>query len=538
MADRKRIRKGTKMGTGMEKTKSKIEESLMKLDNYYQNINRHKLAVIFLSTFVWGIAAHGFMFFNKFSWGDDVANMYFFGTTEELGRWMLEILRRFFIFLFETNCSQPFINGMGSMFCIGCAIYLLTDLIPLEKDSSLIAVSGAFVTVPTMLSMFTYMFTAFAYMIGMLMSVAGVWIVCKGKPHLIRFITGALFICAAIGVYQAWLPMALSVFLLYFLTETLKNDTVTFKKYWIKAFYYLGVCAAALVLYLIINEYVLMSKGLVMNDHANVNTYGMVSVQEYINRIWYAYRIFFRPSRGFYPSFISKVYKLMLLWAVILTVYQLVKGFRRSMAKGLQSILLLILFPLAVCFINVLSGDAFVLVLYPYTLVYLYFIWLLEREGCGKNKSDTVWRHRFGILLVLCMCLWLVRYSNVSYLKANIVQQRAIAYYTTLITRMQSTEGYSEDMPVAYVNDSQNKSLAVVTITEDLYPEPVIPHTFLNDYSWKLFIKEWCGFSPKEADAAKREELEALEEVRNMPAYPNDGSIKIIDGILVVKMTE
>lgn len=228
----------------------------------------------------------------------------------------------------------------------------------------------------------------------------------------------------------------------------------------------------------------------------------------------------------------------MLLWVVILTGYQLVKGFRQSMAKGLQTILLLMLFPLAVCFVNVLSGDAFVLVLYPYTLVYLYFIWLLEREGYEKGKIYGVWRHRFGILLVLCMCLWLSRYSNVSYMKANLVQERTIAYYTTLITRMQSTEGYSENMPVAYVNDTQNKSLATVTITEDLYPEPVVPHTFLNDYSWKLFIKEWCGFSPQEVDFTKREELEMLEEVQDMPIYPNDGSIRIIDGILVVKMTE
>lgn len=522
----------------MKETESKIEKNLLKLDNYYQNIDWHKIAVIFVSTFVWGMIAHGFMFFNKFSWGDDVANMYYFGTTEELGRWMLEILRRIFIFFFETNCSQPFVNGMGSMFCIGCAICLLTDLIPFEKDSSLIAISGAFVTIPTMLSMFTYMFTAFAYMIGMLMSVTGVWIVCKGKPHIIRFAAGALLICASIGVYQAWLPMALSVFLLYFLIETISNDTVICKKYWGRAFYYLGVCVAALVLYLIINEYILMTKAIVMNDHANLNTYGIVSVPEYLNRILYAYRIFFRPSRTFYPSFISKVYKVMLLWVVILTGYQLVKGFRQSMAKGLQTILLLMLFPLAVCFVNVLSGDAFVLVLYPYTLVYLYFIWLLEREGYEKGKIYGVWRHRFGILLVLCMCLWLSRYSNVSYMKANLVQERTIAYYTTLITRMQSTEGYSENMPVAYVNDTQNKSLATVTITEDLYPEPVVPHTFLNDYSWKLFIKEWCGFSPQEVDFTKREELEMLEEVQDMPIYPNDGSIRIIDGILVVKMTE
>ena len=380
-----------------KKIKSKVEDWLLKLDYYYQQINWHKIIVIFLSTFMWGIIAHGFMFFNKFSWGDDITNLYFFGTTEGLGRWMLEILRRVFIFFFETNCSQPFVNGMGSMFCIGCAICLLAGLIHFEKDSSLIAISGAFVTIPTMVSMFTYMFTAFAYMIGMLMAVTGVWFVCKGKPHFIRFAIGALLICASIGVYQAWLPMAMSCFLVFFLIETINTDTVDWKKYWIKAFYYLGVCIVALVLYLMINEYILMSKGIVMNDHANMDTYGVVSVSEYLNRVLYAYRIFFRPSRFFYPSFISKVYKLMLLWSVLLTLYYLIKGFKQSVPKGLQILPLLILFPLAICFVNVLSGDPFVLVLYPYTLVYLYFVWLLEQKiggvfaQYGNIEAELFW---------------------------------------------------------------------------------------------------------------------------------------------------
>lgn len=518
-----------------KKTKFRVENCLLKLEDYYQQINWHKIIVIFLSTFVWGIIAHGFMFFNKFSWGDDIVGLYYFGATEELGRWMLEILRRVFIFFFETNCSQPFVNGMGSMFCIGCAICLLADLIHFEKDSSLIAISGAFVTIPTMVSMFTYMYTAFAYMIGMLMSVTGVWFVCKGKAHFIRFAIGVLLICASIGVYQAWLPMAMSVFLLYFLIETIKADTVVWKKYWIKAFYYLGACITALVLYLIINEYILMSKGIVMNDHANIDTYGIVSASEYLNRVLYAYRIFFRPSRFFYLSFISKVYKVMLLWAILLILYYLIKGFKHSIAKGLQILPLLILFPLAICFVNVLSGDPFVLVLYPYTLVYLYFVWLLEQKALDGSIC-AVWQYRSGIILVVCMCLWFSRFSNVNYVKANIMQERAMAYYTTLITRIQSIEGYSEESLVAYVNDTQNKSLATVTITEDLYPGFIVPNTFLNDYSWKHFVKEWCGFLPQEVDTAKRGELEVLEEVQNMPVYPNDGSIKIVDGVIVIKM--
>ena len=349
----------------MSKLRLSTEQFLLKAEKKYQSVNWKNVLVIFLSTFLWGIVAHGYMLFNKFSWGDDVTNLYFFGTTYELGRWALEILRKIFIFFFETNASQPFVNGMCSFACIGAATWLLADLLHLKKRSSLIALSGAMVTIPTLISMFSFMFTSFPYMIGMMLGVLGVWYICKGKAHPIRFFVGTLLISFSVGVYQAWFPMALSVMLLSFLIDVLNNRFEYWKTYWFRAVYYLAVCATALVAYWAINEYFLSAKEIVMNDHAGMDNYGIVSVSEYLQRVLYAYRMFFRPDRGFYPSFISKVYKLLLLWAVILTIYHLVKRFRQSISKGIQMIFPLLFMPLAVCFIYVLSDGANALVLYP-----------------------------------------------------------------------------------------------------------------------------------------------------------------------------
>lgn len=521
----------------MSALRLKTEQLLLKAEKVYQRIHWENIGIIFLSTFLWGIIAHGYMLFNKFSWGDDVTNLYFFGTTYELGRWALEILRKIFIFFFETNASQPFVNGMGSFVCIGAAASLLADLMQLQKKSSLIALCGAMVTIPTLISMFSFMFTSFPYMIGMLIGVFGVWYVCKGRAHPVRFIAGTALICFSIGVYQAWFPMALSVMLFSFLLDVLNNKFETWKAYWFRAVYYLSVCVVSLAAYLAVNEYFLTAKNIVMNDHAGMNNYGMVSISEYLQRVLYAYRMFFRPDRGFYPSFISKVYKGLLLWAVILTIYHLIKRFRQSVSKGLQMIFPLVFIPLAVCFIYVLSDGANALVLYPYVMVYAYFIWLIE-EKLNKEDIISVWRQRTGIILVVCMSIWFSRYSNVSYLKADLLHQRAASYYTTMITRIQSTEGYSEKLPIAYINANQNVSLETVTITSDLYVACIPPNTFLHDYSWKSFLSEICGFSQPEADSALLAEVAAWQEVQSMPNYPDDGAIQVINDVIVVKLAD
>lgn len=516
--------------------RARIENKLVQADEIYKQINWTKIVTIFISSFAWGIIAHGFMLFNKFSWGDDIANLFSFGTTYELGRWMLETLRSIFVFFFAANYSQPFVNGMGVFVCVGITACILANMFRIKRTSSLIALTAVMVTTPTILGMFTFMFTSFAYMIGLVLCISGVWLVCKTKMNLCSFIAGCLLIACAMGTYQAWFPMALSVFVLFFFTEVLSANSYNWGAYIKKGIYYFSACLGSLVMYLGINQYFIDSKQIVMNNHAGMDTYGLVSIGEYMERVKYAYRMFFRPDRGFYPSFISKIYKLLLLCIIILVIRQFIKCFQRNVASMIQALLLIIVFPLTVCFIYVLAGNAYTLVLYPYIMVYLLFIWLIEKEWDEKNIF-SIWQERLGILLVLCMCIWLARCSNISYLEANLLQERAKSYYTTMITRIQSVDGYSEDLEIAYVNAHQNLSLDTVTII-DFEGALMVPHTFLHDYSWKMFVQIWCGFSQQEVTGDRLVEIESMEKVQNMPSYPNQGSIEVIDGIIVVKLAE
>lgn len=56
-----------------------------------------------------------------------------------------------------------------------------------------------------------------------------------------------------------------------------------------------------------------------------------------------------------------------------------------------------------------------------------------------------------------------------------------------------------------------------------------------NDYAWKETMELWCGFAPELGDAA---EFEGNAEVASMPCYPEQGSIRCIDGKIVVKFAD
>ncbi|MBE5943317.1 MAG: hypothetical protein E7258_00185 [Lachnospiraceae bacterium] len=52
----------------------------------------HRYKIAFLSTLIFGLIAQGMALFNKFSFHDDVAELFGVGATTSSGRWMLELL--------------------------------------------------------------------------------------------------------------------------------------------------------------------------------------------------------------------------------------------------------------------------------------------------------------------------------------------------------------------------------------------------------------------------------------------------------------
>lgn len=52
--------------------------------------------------------------------------------------------------------------------------------------------------------------------------------------------------------------------------------------------------------------------------------------------------------------------------------------------------------------------------------------------------------------------------------------------------------------------------------------------------AWQRFLDLRCGFAPPTADASQYADL---PEVQAMPCYPDYGSIQMIDGTLVVKLS-
>lgn len=503
----------------------------------FKNIPR-RYFLCFGSALIWGMLAHGMTLFNKYSLYEDPSQLFGVGATYISGRWMLDILHRMEVFFLGGSFSLPLVNGLTSILYLGLAACLLVWVLSVKRPAAVIAIGAISVTSPSVTGTFGYMFTAPHYALGTLLAVLGAALICKRRKWY-NLVGGAVLIACAIGIYQATVPIALCVFLFSFIQQVSAGETASLKAYLLRILYFLAACAGFMAIYFTVNKLYLLGMNAELLQYQGIDTMGRLPIGTYLRRTLGAYKNFLFPDREssacMYPGGM-----LYLYWVIgaLTALGSLILLFRRARRAPIAAIFLLIpmgLIPMAVNFIYVMCDPESVhsLMVYSHVLLFVYALWLAEQLQPEPRKLLNYGGTGLCVL-VLLLCSLYVRFDNICYLKAQLVQQQTISYCTTLVTQIKSTDGYTDAMPVAYVS-LQSKEDASVKVNEKLDGVNIIPYVdtedMLNNFAIRSFIENFCGFAPETDPSAYADHPEFQE----MPCYPDAGSIKIIDGVVVVK---
>ena len=497
-----------------------------------------RIWVVLFSSVIWGTFAHGIALFNKYSVHDDSSALFGIGTTYTSGRWMLAILGKLYkIFFGGSYYSLPLFNGFISILCIAFSIYLIINLLDIKSMGLCIAITGILVSFPVITGLFGYMFTAPYYMIALLLAVGGVWIVNK-KTNVLCFLVGVLLMSCSIGIYQAFIPVMMSLALLCFIFKLTIETSDSPKKLIISGVYLAGAVISSVLLYFLLNKCMLAYKGLQLSDYKGVNTMGKEPFSVYLSRIPAAYYHFFVQKdigASIFPFRINHLYILVLLFTAILSLYVIIQAFRKNIFQGILLTLSVLMLPLTFNFIFIMCDEGiYTLMLYGQAMLFVYLVLLINIFEFPKlNITRAV--YGFGTTLLLFLSFSYCRYANMNYLKSEYEQQRMISYFTVLFTQIKSVEGYQDEMPVCYINSRNKEDLTLKELSgfESFYVKPYMNiKKDINGYAWTKFMNNWCAFSPETVD---EEDFVDLPEVIDMPYYPDDGSIKIINDTVVVK---
>ncbi len=491
---------------------------------------------------IWGIIAHGPAMFGKFSFHDDVAWFNGVGVTYELGRWCLGASGEIFEKIFGSfHYSTPAFNGALTLAALAFLIYIICRRLKINDRYVIIALCGVTVCFPAITNIFGFVYTAPYYYIGAALGALGAYYFYE-KKNIISFIVCTVCMALSTGIYQSNIPVNMMILLLFMLDEAYSSD-MKWKEYVILAAKNAGICACFMAEYFIMNAAFLKIKGRQMYEYKGVSRFGMTGAADYIRRIYTAYKRFIKPadyinydgvSANMFPWNIKYFHILLIVAGIILIVFMLQK---LEMRRMIQTGILILVSPLFAYFIYVMVGEEDSHGGMTFGEVFMFMLCAYVIEKVKESRKAAAVISRICVALMIVIAVLYVRFANVCYLKAYIMQSEAISYYNTLIARIESAEGYTRETPIAYIGDlaKNDDGLNGTKLFDPIYLPPFQGNSLINDFMWEETMEMWCGFSRVPAD---EEDISDMDAVKAMPVYPDSGSIKMVDDVLVVKFAE
>ena len=497
------------------------------------------LRVIAFSS-LWGLLAHGMCLFNKYAIHDDATYFNGIGRTYSSGRWMLGLMGEISLrFNGSRHYSVSVVKGAITLLCVAMIFYLVFSMMEINDTAMIIVVSGLFVAFPAITGVFGYMFTAPYYYSAALLGMIGVYIWYR-KRNILSGIICILLMACATGTYQANLTICACALTLAILHDVYRSEP-SWQRYVKDAVSFIVISIGSIVVYSTLSKIFASLNGVDLSGYKGISTMGMCSPGEYVNRILTAYRVFFLAPNGLGNMFLysSRYFHLaLIIVCMILAAVMLVKVFQKSVLKGCAMTFILVIFPVMADLIYVMCGwdEVHALMTFAEVFVFVLAAWLWKNTNTN-GRAVSVLRKS-----VVCLCavllFMLIRFDNICYTKAEILQNETLSYFTVLETKITDVPEYTRETPVVYIGEYDKAKTGYANVNDMFDPITVYPYymnNLVNDLKWKKIMAIWCGFDPR---LGSPEEFQDLEEVKAMPRYPQPGSIKYINGSIVVKFSK
>ena len=493
----------------------------------YGNIK--EFMYVLVCTIGWGFLIHGYGFFNMIYSMDSMLvyqndDAFQFG----LGRFMVPFYARL-----RGRYYPPSVIGVLALTYIAVSTYLIIRMFRIS-DKFLILFICAIMSTNKVVIFLVADFICFmdVQLLSLMLMVIGVYLVRNYKWGLIAFIP----LCVvSLGLYQAYFQVGVTLFLslaIYDLAHNRKAGEV------IKNFILQMIAMlAGIVLYMFTMK--LVNRYMGMNTSNGANAVGAAFRRRSMNDV-------VKLATGMYLDFCKniidqggnyKYVKGIAITIILITAFVLFMRYLKSREISKMNIVLIlaafVILPAGMTCVYIGSNGYYHdLMRYSHYIVYSLALAVIYKCSDKKNLERMVYA-----LLVFFIIDNMVGAGN-QYLHKDMIYQTTMFNMTRIIDRLEQTEGYEPGKPVIFAGDIEISSMNYV---RDDYFRMSGTHFYSSVTYYRLYeryFQKLLGYPiwilPRE-DAV---EMEKNPEVDKMPVFPAKDSIKEIDGVFVIKVSD
>ena len=492
----------------------------------------------FFAALIAGYVTHLYAFTNMIPNSDGLSRVYDLQQMTVSGRWFLH-----YATALNSFTQMPAVIGLLSVLLIALAAALAVNVLRMKSRTAGAMLGAVMAAFPSMGFTFMYMFTASAYCLAILMAVLSVWMALRGKGG---FAAGVILVALTMGTYQVYVTVAIGLSVLAVMRRVAEREN-GFMDCLLLGLKLMAYLAMGAVLYYVVLQMFLKVKDVELLSYLGMDAassgypFGQLPAL-IVTAYKQVVKFFFVPgaTNGFATAWFGVLNVAAAVLGAGLTVAYLTKEKLWGDAWRVVTVLgLLAIFPLAINFGQIISpySEPTPLMKYSHVLVYAIVFMMADlADGCAfarlRSGGGLAW---CALLLLFCL-----NTNNLMYTASAQAHRAAESYFTRMMARVESCEGYEQGMEVLFIGaipDEQIRSAVESYSQVDHYSVPVHNVAHLNKHIY-YYLSDWLSVPVTEPEEAVVIAAADSEEFAEMPLYPAEGSVQVLEGRVVVKLRD
>ena len=461
-----------------------------------------------------------------------------------LGRWGIEILERATQFI-----AIPSINTIFCIIIMAITAVFIIDILDLKSKVSIIFTSLAIVLTPTLVATLLYIYTAFAYCSNFLISTLVIWFLHKCKHKKLGFALATILFMFSLSIYQSYIGISIGLCIMLSILELLKNKDI--KEVCINIIKAVLVVILGTILYYIITQIIWKVSGMTLSEYKNAGSISVLGMLAGLkDTLIQTYRDFFEFFFGneivyntnFRREVIYGLFFIMLAIGIVASVVKLKEENKKiKIGKIALIVLFIVVLPIGLNIIDIIVVENEM-----YALTAVQMILIIPFAFAIFELLDKYAVIKWGAILSLVVVMWSYYIAdNTSYAALKLTYNQAYSSTMRVLDRIENTPGYTSDMPILLGGIIGNNNYPRTSSLYGFTIGAMVNNTaFHGPYggamgTWIKFMKVFYGIDIKLCTAEEYQSIVTSNEYKeNMECFPAESSIKVMHGIVVVKLDE
>ena len=499
--------------------------------------------IAFIGTFLISLLIHLYKFTNTLPNHDSLYNYYSDQNVLGSGRWALSIACGM-----TSYFDLPWVIGVFSCLFIALTVAVIVALLKVENPVLIALIGGLLAASPATTETFFFLFTADGYMIAMFLAALAVYLSRIDENRILCWLLSGVCICISCGIYQAYVSFALILAICYFMYELFQNNHKQ-KEYYSWIGRQVCIFACSLAAYYLIWKLSMHLSGTSANDYQGISEVGTISLGLLLNGVVSSIKTFVLYflqwnvlEHGFtLYSVLNLLFALVFLGGLVIAIKES-KILSRRWAFFLVMLCLIAIVPFACIWHFVSSSVGYrALMLQSLTILFVFAALMFERWSKKYLKNIA---GAFLLVIVLNNALM----ANISYFYMNFCYERTYADGLEMILEIHDMQNMHEVDKIAVIGNrlAEVQWEIVDAVSGGVSPagkihmlSGLIETNLLIDHEHTVpFLNATYGLELTSATKVEQELLAQTEIVANMPCWPAEGSMCVIDGTLIIKLAD